>query len=156
MNAITQIGPSREQLCTLQNALEQHGLQGDELEAHFPLKHHFAPGTYGREILLPADSLVVGKIHIHGHLNIISRGLVSVATEFGVVTYDARERPATFASLPGTKRAVFAHEDTIWTTIHLTEETDLGKIEAQIIAPSFDDARLALNQQLRLLDSEAA
>ncbi len=155
MNDIITTGPSREQICALQAALRQHGLQGADLEAAFPVKHHFAPGTYGREILLPADSYVVGKIHIHGHLNIISRGLVSVATEFGVVTYDARERPVTFASQPGTKRAVYAHEDTVWTTIHLTTSTDLEQIESEVIAPSFE-AFEAITQQMQLLEREAA
>ncbi len=149
MNELTTVGPSREQLCKLESALR--GLDTDIAE-NFPLQHHFAPGTYAREILLPADSLVVGKIHIHGHLNIISRGLVSVATEFGVVTYDARERPVTFASLPGTKRAVYAHEDTIWTTIHLTTSTDLEQIEKEVIAPSFE-AYEALTRQMPLLEA---
>ncbi len=100
-----------------------------------PLKHHFAPGVYAREILLPAGSVVVGKIHRHGHLNIISKGSGFVATEFGREYFNA---PHTFTSEPGTKRAVHAITDVIWTTIHLTEETDLKVIEEQIIAPSYD------------------
>ncbi len=116
------------------NALQRHieNLGAPPLDCQ--LKHHFAPSTYGREILLPADSLVIGKTHRHAHLNIISQGMVTVATEHGVTTYVA---PCTFVSEVGTKRAVYAHEDTIWTTIHpnLTNTTDTDQIEAEIIVP---------------------
>lgn len=114
------------------NALQRHieNLGAPSLDC--PLKHHFAPSTYGREILLPADSLVIGKTHRHAHLNIISQGMVTVATEHGVTTHVA---PCTFVSEVGTKRAVYTHEDTIWTTIHPnpTNTTDTDQIEAEII-----------------------
>lgn len=100
-----------------------------------PLKHHFAPGVYAREILLPAGSMVIGKIHKHAHLNIISRGRGFVATEFGREYFNA---PHTFVSEPGTKRAVHAITDVIWTTIHPTDETDLVKIEQYVISPTYD------------------
>jgi hypothetical protein len=61
---------------------------------------------------------------------------VVVATEFGLQELAA---PHSFVSQPGVKRAVLALEDTIWTTYHPTEETDLDKIEEYVIAPTFDD-----------------
>lgn len=103
-----------------------------------PLKHHFAPGSYAREIFIPAGSTVVGKIHKHGHLNIISRGHGKVVTEFGELLYDARERPYTFVSEPGTKRALHTLSDTIWTTFHVTEARTPEAAELDVIAPSYD------------------
>jgi len=100
-----------------------------------PVTHHFAPGLYAREILLPAGIRIIGKIHRHAHVNTISKGRVTVFTEFGSQELVA---PVTFVSKPGTKRAVVAHEDTIWTTYHPTNETDLAKIEDYVIAPSFE------------------
>ena len=84
---------------------------------------------------MPAGHVVVGKIHRHAHVNTISRGRVVVATEFGTQELVA---PCTFVSLPGTKRAVAVQEDTIWTTYHPTNETDLSVIEASVIAPTFE------------------
>lgn len=101
-----------------------------------PLKHHFAPGAYAREILLPKGSLVIGKIHKHSHINVISKGRVSVITETGRKELEA---PCTFVSDVGTKRAVYAHEDTVWTTVHVTNETDPEKLEEEIIAKTYDD-----------------
>lgn len=105
-----------------------------------PLKHHFAPGAYAREILLPKGSVVVGKIHKHAHVNVVSKGRVTVYTETGMRDIEA---PATFVSEVGTKRVVLAHEDTVWTTVHVTDETDLEKIEEVVIAKSYDDPLLA-------------
>jgi quercetin dioxygenase-like cupin family protein len=105
-------------------------------QEQLPLKHHFADGQYGREIFIPKGTLVVGKIHKHSHLNIVSKGDVTVVTEFGINRIIA---PYTFVSQPGTKRALLANEDTIWTTVHVTNETDIEKIEEQIIAPTYSD-----------------
>jgi len=101
-----------------------------------PVKHHFSPDSYGREILLPADSYVVGKIHRHSHLNVISQGECYVLTEDGIAHLKA---PFTFVSLAGTKRVVYAVTDVVWTTLHVTKETDLTKIEDEIIAPTYND-----------------
>jgi hypothetical protein len=117
-----------------------------------PLKHHFAPGAYAREILLPKGSLVIGKIHKHAHINVVSKGRVSVMTEFGRMDIEA---PCTFVSQVGTKRAVYAHEDTVWTTVHVTTETDLEKLEDEIIAKTYDDVPSLefINKSLKMLEA---
>jgi hypothetical protein len=102
----------------------------------FPLVHKFYPGLYERQITLPTDSLVVGKIHRHAHVNFISRGHVSVMTEFGVTEFRA---PVTFVSEPGVKRAVYAHEETTWTTYHQANSTDLMEIEKEVICKTFEE-----------------
>ncbi len=122
-----------------------------DIDKDFPLTHHFAPGVYGREILLPKNTVIIGKIHKHAHLNIISKGKVMVITEFG---YEEFVGPYTFVSKPGTKRVVAAIEDTIWTTIHLTDKTDLVEIEEDIIAKSFDEYFLFLEQERMKLENK--
>ena len=120
----------RHKLYSLEAAL------GDTPEVDFPLQHVFAPGVYARTIQLPKGSVIVGKIHKHKHLNILSQGTVLVLTE-----NDGVERltgPLTMASEPGTKRAVVAETDAVWTTIHLTDTTDLEKIESEHIAESYE------------------
>lgn len=100
-----------------------------------PVFHHFAPGQYGREIHMPAGMRVVGKIHKHAHVNVISKGKVRVYTEQeGLLELEA---PLTFVSSPGTKRAVYVVEDTVWTTFHCTTKTNLEEIEREVIAADF-------------------
>ena len=131
---------SRAQIMGLQDAMvkaiRDSGCDftpGDSADC--PVTHHFAPGLYAREIFMPAGHVVIGKIHRHAHINTISRGRVVVATEFGTQEMVA---PCTFVSLPGTKRAVAVQEDTIWTTYHPTDETDIARIESSVIAPTFE------------------
>ena len=106
-------------------------------EVDCPLQHVFAPGAYARTIFIPAGTVIVGKIHKHQHLNILSQGEVTVVTEGG--GKEDLRGPLTMVSPPGTKRAVYAHTDTVWTTIHLTNETDLEKIEGEVIAKTFEE-----------------
>lgn len=112
------------------------------------LTHHFADGVYARELLIPKDAVIVGKIHRHAHLNFLMKGDISVLTEHGIKRIQA---PAVIASSPGIKRAGYAHEDTIWITVHATTETDLEKIEDQVICKSFDEfERIAADQVKQL------
>lgn len=136
-------GVSREVIAQMQHEILKHE------QTECPLEHTFAPGAYARGIRLPAGTLIVGKIHKHAHLNIVSRGLVTVVTEFGKRQIDAREHPVTFTSEPGTKRALYVQEEAYWTTVHLTESTDLAQIESEIIAPDFEalDAFMAQARQ---------
>lgn len=102
-------------------------------------RHHFAPDTYGRELLMPAGVTIVGKIHRHAHVNVVSMGRVRVYTEHeGEVEITA---PCTFVSVPGTKRAVHILEDCVWTTIHAnpSNTTDLAQLEREIIMPDFTE-----------------
>tara|TARA_R110002167_G_scaffold6249_7_gene28544 strand:- start:2718 stop:3218 length:501 start_codon:yes stop_codon:yes gene_type:complete len=101
------------------------------------LIHHFAPNLYAREMHIPQGQVIVGKIHKHAHVNNISVGKIAVSTEFGEV--EVYEAPHQWVSQPGTKRAVLAVEDTIWTTYHPTKETDLSLIEEQVIAKDFEE-----------------
>jgi len=151
----------RETVLAAQNEMQSmidSGMAQSALE-DCTLKHYFTPkdekygcSTYAREIFLPKGSFVIGKIHRHQHLNFISKGKVKVFTEFGEKYFEA---PCTFVSEVGLKRAVYAEEDTIWTTVHLTafeNESDLEQIEREVIAPTYDEMNLisSFNKPLEL------
>lgn len=155
MDLVAQNIPSkvqfRQDILTVQNGLQQliaDGAVESTLE-NCTLTHHFTPKdekygccTYAREMFIPKGTLIIGKIHRHQHLNFISKGRVRVFTEFGEKYLKA---PCTFISEVGLKRAVYAEEDTIWTTVHLTQfesEAELDKIEQEVISPSYDDMGL--------------
>ena len=108
------------------------------------IKHWFAPGVYAREMFMPKGCLVVGKIHKTEHLNILSQGKLSVSNNGESITVEA---PFTYVSPIGTKRALYAHEDVVWTTIHATELDDPELIEKEIIAESFEELDALLEQQ---------
>jgi len=123
-------------------ALEQ--LMLDQPQVEIEPTHYFADGIYAREIVIPAGTLLTGKIHRTRHLNIVSKGKIAVVTEDGQKIIEA---PCTFVAEAGTKRVGFALEDCVWTTIHASQETDLEKLETELIAPSFE----ALEAELKPL-----
>ena len=114
----------------LANAMKQM----PQVEA--PVKHYFSKGVYAREIFMPKDMLVVGKIHKTRHLNIISQGKCLVVTPTRQIKIEA---PFTFESAEGEQKVVYMLSDVIWTTIHLTESTDLAVIEEECIAEEYDE-----------------
>lgn len=122
-----------------------------------PLRHFFAPHICLREITMPAGTFVVGKMHKTEHLNIIVKGDVSVMGADGVpIRYTAVDHPVVFVSYPGVKKVLYNHEDTVWMVPHITEETDLEKIEADVILPDNvlrdDTGNILINEeQLKLL-----
>ena len=120
---------------------------GHRMDESPPLVHWFANGTYAREIHLKADSLVVGKIHRFEHLSIISKGRVTVYTEYGIETYEA---PVSFVSPAGIKRVVYTHEheDAIWTTFHAnpTGETDITKLECLLVSTDYKELGIKVKE----------
>ena len=106
-----------------------------------PVTHRFTPGLYVREIFMPAGTILTSKIHKTEHPFVISKGSLDVLMEDGVWVH--MEAPHTGITKPGTRRVLRIIEDTIWTTFHPTNETDVEKIEAAIIERH--DAHLGLN-----------
>ncbi len=98
-----------------------------------PVKHYFSEGVYARELFIPADTMLTGKVHKYQNLNILSQGEISVLTEDGIKRVKA---PFTVVSPPGTKRIAYAHTDCVWTTIFVTNETDPEKIVELFTADS--------------------
>lgn len=95
-----------------------------------PVRHLFTPGLYTREIFMPAGTLLTSRIHLFEHPYVISAGVVSVWDEgSGWVKLRA---PHLGVTKPATRRVLYIHEDTTWTTFHVTTETDPDKIGLQI------------------------
>lgn len=131
MNDVTIFAPLPEALSVRAqvNAIEAEILKAPQLD--LPVKHHFSQGVYARELFIPKGTVLTGKIHKYPQLNILMSGELSVLTEEGV----KRVKPPFLVVSPaGTKRVAYAHEDSVWLTVHGTEENDLEKIEQHFIA----------------------
>jgi hypothetical protein len=116
--------PTREQIDRLQAEIVK--MPQATLDTH----HYFANGMYAREVHRPAGTLIVGKIHKHEHLFIVTKGQIIVWTENGMVRMTA---PYVHVSKPGTKRVTLAEVDSSAMTVHRTDNTDLEEIEDEII-----------------------
>jgi len=116
--------PTREKIDQFQEILSQY--PQIELET----THYFADGMYCRELFRPAGATIVGKVHKKEHFYIVLSGEVTI------VNAGSRERvkaPKIFISPPGTKRAVYAHVDSICITVHRTDKTDIHEIERELV-----------------------
>jgi hypothetical protein len=98
-------------------------------QADCPLWHFFAPGLYARKMLIPKGVALTGAVHKTEHLCIVS-GDLEVTTDDGVSRITSPQ--SIFTSKPGAKRAGYAHEDTFFTTVHATTETDLDKLVIEL------------------------
>lgn len=138
----------REKITQLQDQMEDQGcLVGKELHDLNPTKHTFADGCYVREIFNPANMLLVTKIHKKEHPFFLMKGKMSILTENGVETIEAPHHGIT---KPGTKRAIFTHEDCVFITVHATDKTTPEEVEEEVIAKDFDDPAIALESMQEL------
>jgi hypothetical protein len=128
------------------NALEA-AIREQPETAELDVHHHFSNGVYARELHIPAGCVLVGKIHKFENLNILSAGAMLLVGDNGPVRVEA---PFTVVSPPGTKRAAFALTDCVWTTIHGTEETDVGKIEQHFVAQDEQEYLAFCEQQKQI------
>jgi len=126
----------RTKVLDLEAAMEREFGVQENTDHVAPINHYHCKGNYAREIFIPQGICVIGKIHKHEHINVLSKGSCWVVTEAG---REKLEAPKTFISSAGIKRAVYAIEDTVWTTIHPTESTDLDEIEDEVIAKNYAD-----------------
>lgn len=118
------------------NELEAAIVASDKPRVECPITHRFTPGLYIREILIPAGTLLTSMEHRFEHPFVISKGCIEVFSEAeGAVTYEA---PHCGITKPGTRRGLLAITDTVWTTFHVTDETDVEKIGEAILAPHFN------------------
>jgi quercetin dioxygenase-like cupin family protein len=125
----------RAQIFALEAALSQHpdAVFGDSDLC--PLTHTFADGVYVREIFIPKGTVLTGHIHKYAHPNFLMRGEVIVVTEHG--GREHLKAPLSMISPPGTKRAVWALEDTVWITVHVTAERDPARIVELMTVPDY-------------------
>lgn len=115
-----------------------------------PVVHHFGPGIYIREVLLPAFSLVVGHHHRHPHINIFLRGSLALLDDDGGVR--VLRAPFIFTAPPGRKVA-FTLTECVWQNVYATDLTDVDALEAWMFDKS---AVFNLSAEQRRQADEAA
>lgn len=120
--------PTREQIYRFEDAIAA----GLTVDIASRTSHTYGPGFYARTLRLNAGEPLTGKIHATEHIFILSKGELLVATEAGRQHLVA---PYQMVCRAGLKRAGYAMTDVVVTNIHITEETDLLKLEAALIEP---------------------
>jgi hypothetical protein len=114
-------------------AVEKIILSVDQSEC--PVKHHFSPGLYIREMTIPEGTVLTGKVHKTEHLCIMCGDLelASDGLKARMIGFHVLE------SKVGAKRLGLAHKETIFTTIHATNETDIEKLEKELFCNTYEE-----------------
>lgn len=142
---VNQFVPTKAQIDDLQ--AEMVKMPQTELQT----EHYFLDGMYCRKVFRPAGTVIVGKIHKKPHFFLCAKGEIIAWTELGMRTLRAGD---IVESKPGTKRVTYAIKDSIGITFHKTDNTDLDKIEAELIEPD-DTALFDSNNQIKQFVIEA-
>lgn len=97
-------------------ALECKMLELPQIE--MPVDTMWVNGMNTRTLLIPRDTVLTGAVHLADYVDIMISGDITVATPDGV------KRLTGFNVMQGNKgrkRAGYAHEDTMWVTVHRTD-----------------------------------
>ena len=100
-------------------ALEEEWKKLPQVE--IPVVHRYSGGIYAREIIIPADTFLTGRIYKDDHFDVMAYGDITVTSDEG------RKRLTGFHIFPGKrgkKRAGFAHAETKWITFCSSPEMD--------------------------------
>ena len=143
----------REEIQALQELLisnaDGENIEGDGNKIvhsnNFPLKHTFADGVYIRQMDMQVDSMVVGAIHNHLHVWFLLTGHLMVITEDTTEEFIA---PCYVLATPGSKRVVYAMEDSIFVNIHKNPNNikDIKKLEDDLVSLTFEDYEEYINK----------
>ncbi len=94
---------------------EMESMMLEEEQVEMPVTDRFVSGMYVRQIMIPKDTLLTGRVHLGDYVDIMLSGDISVATPDGVKRMTGHN---VMIGPKGRKRAGYAHEDTHWVTIH--------------------------------------
>lgn len=133
--------PDRQQIDRLQEEVSKLPQADGLITDHF-----FSDGMYCRRVFRKAGTLIVGKVHLKDHFFICTKGEIIAWTEKGMRKLIAGD---IIECKQGTKRVTLATVDSIGTTVHRTDKTDLDDIEAELIEP---DEKALFNSSNKLKD----
>lgn len=97
------------------------------------LVHNMVPGLYVRSCKVKAGTVITGAVFKRHHI-CISIGNQTIIDEDGPHHYEGVH---VFNSRPGIKRVAHVHEDTVFITVHHTQERELVEIEREQVADTY-------------------
>jgi hypothetical protein len=140
MNAVEKVKP---EIADLQQAMADAIASGDQVEIKGDTEHFIVPGLlYGRRTNVPAGATIISAVHKVPHITIALKGIATVVGEDG----EKRDvfAPNVFITPAGVQRAIYAHTEVEWLTVHACQETDIEVIEQLLTCRSMDEYNAGL------------
>ena len=103
-----------------------------------PIKHSFSDQVYIRQMDMKKDQFVIGAIHNHQHAWFLMKGRVLINNNGEEVEHIA---PCYTVSEPGSKRFIYALEDSIFVNVHKnpTNTKIVKKLEEEIVSFTIEE-----------------
>lgn len=105
--------------------------------------HYFGEGVYARSLLIPAGTVVIGKVHKQDRICIIAQGSCTFIDEWQKKTVEA---PYIGEFKAGSKTAVYAHTDTLWVACLGTELQDPDTVIEELVENNHEDYQVYLEK----------
>lgn len=105
-------------------------------------KHYIADGVYVREITIPKGVTVTGAVHLTETIDVLVSGDITIVYD------DVKKRltgHGVYISKPGVKKVAYAHEDTVWMTVHAVDnikDKTMDEIEKDLWVASYNEYAL--------------
>lgn len=102
-----------------------------------PVEHYHTKDQYARRIFVKGGTGIITKVHKTEHITVALKGRCTVVDENGVKSEVVA--PSVFVTKPGTWRAVYAHDDVEWVTVHVCSLSNLSDIEEALVCDSQEE-----------------
>lgn len=116
----------------------------------FPLVHRFTDGLYSREISLGKGCLVTSKTHKIQHQFFLLSGSVIIFKTNGEC--ELASAPYVGITEVGTRRVVYAVDDTIWVTCHPNPENHITDEIEKIIFEEYSNDLLTDDMRNKIME----
>ncbi len=113
-------------------------------QVEIPVVHRYSGGIYAREIVIPADTFLTGKIYKDDHFDIMVYGDVTVSSDEGVKRMSGFHA---FESKSGKKRAGYTHSETKWITMCFCPPMADDDYIGYLTCASFKDYELEMDRR---------
>lgn len=125
----------REAIMSLEQTIEDTP-ELQKLKIELPVTHHFHAEIYMRELFIPRGTILTGRIHLFDHFELLISGDLTMSTES-----DEPQRITGYTvikGMAGKKRAFYAHSDSIFMTVHTSDEHEPEEMYDRMTCDSFE------------------
>jgi hypothetical protein len=118
--------------------IEDEMLKRGGIKGKGQVQHRYADGVYCREYYMVPGQVAVSMMHRKKNFLVLLTGEVTIWSESGKSRLKA---PQLLTTWPGTKRIVKAHTEVTIVTFQGSHETNLEKLEEELMVPSDEEIK---------------
>ena len=120
-------------------------------QVEVPVLERYANGIYAREVIIPADTLLTGRIYLDDHFDVMVYGDITVSSDDGCKRLQGFNM---FEGVQGKKRAGYTHAETRWITFCACPDLPAGEHLEHLTVLSFAEFVYRLAERPFIAEAE--